>query len=540
MKIVAVLEADLDVAPPGRRSRLAEPLCGVPVLRRTVQRFAAAECVEKVLLTVPEEQAQRVRELCAGLPVAVEARQFPRAGYAPHVWSARKWCPGGWRGGLGDTTIFDEFMSPAELTRICQTRRADAVATLPASAALIDPSLIDQVVSHHEKHFAGFRLTFTQAPPGMAVSVWQPVLLAELAKAGQWPGSVLGYTPKRPIIDMTAQDCHCSIDPAIARCGVRLLADSRRSFDLCERVLAHGEGLSATEICRHATREAADPGEMPEEIEIELTTDDELPDGLHPRKPSVKQRGPMNPGMFERLIEEIAAWDDARITLGGFGEPTMHPDFGRILASCREKGVFGLHVRTNGLGITNDVADAIVGENVDVVSFHIDAEGPDRYREVHGFDGHDRVLRSWETLVQRRREAGVPRPAITAVLTKAKQTLDALDAFYDGWMQRCGSAQIVGYSDRAAQRPDHAVVDMQPPARCPCRRIRQRVTVLADGTVTFCEEDFNGLHPAGHLRDASLREIWQGERFDRLRSAHEAEDYGVNPLCSACKEWHRP
>ncbi len=58
--------------------------------------------------------------------------------------------------------------------------------------------------------------------------------------------------------------------------------------------------------------------------------------------------------------------------------------------------------------------------------------------------------------------------------------------------------------------------------------------------MTFCEEDFNGLHPAGHLREASLREIWQGERFDRLRSAHEMADYGVNPLCSACKEWHRP
>ena len=38
MKVIAVLQADLEVTPLGTRSRLADVLAGVPILRRTVER----------------------------------------------------------------------------------------------------------------------------------------------------------------------------------------------------------------------------------------------------------------------------------------------------------------------------------------------------------------------------------------------------------------------------------------------------------------------------------------------------------------------
>lgn len=540
MNFAAILEVDLETAPPGRRSRLAGPLAGTPVVRRTVERFSAAESVSQVILVAPPEQCSCVAELCAGLPVRIEPRRLPAPAYLPHVWSARKWCPGGWRGGLGDTTIFDEFMSPGELARVARAMKADVVLTAPAASCLIDPALIDQVAGHHEKHFSGFRLTFTQAPPGMSVSAWQVPILAELAAHSRWPGSVLAYNPEHPILDMTVHDCHCSIDPAIARCSVRLLADGRRSFELCEQILSAGQGLSAAETCRLAAQLFAKALPMPDEVEIELTTQDDVDDGLYPRRPSVSPREPMDLGLFEKLIDEIAAWDDARVTLGGFGDPLRHPHFARTLEVCRQRGLFGLHVQTAGLGMTEAAADAIIAAGVDVVSLLVDADDPERYARVHGLDGYGRVMAAWETLVRRREAAGSPRPVVTAVMTKAKATLDGMDAFYDGWVRRCGSGVIVGHSDRAGQRPNLAVVDMRPPARCPCRRLRNRTIVLADGTVPYCEEDFNGLHPAGRLTEASLQEIWQGDPFGRLREAHRAGRYDVGPLCSACREWHRP
>ncbi len=49
MKVIAAIQADLESTPIGTRSRLADELGGVPILRRTVER-AALGCDAAVLV----------------------------------------------------------------------------------------------------------------------------------------------------------------------------------------------------------------------------------------------------------------------------------------------------------------------------------------------------------------------------------------------------------------------------------------------------------------------------------------------------------
>ena len=145
-----------------------------------------------------------------------------------------------------------------------------------------------------------------------------------------------------------------------------------------------------------------------------------------------------------------------------------------------------------------------------------------------------------ERLSKVREQRASPRPIVVPEMTKARENLHELDGFYDGWLRRVGAVSLTGFSHYARQCEDRSVINMAPSARTPCRRIRSRCLVLADGRVTMCDQDFQGRHPLGSLADRSLEDIWRCAEFDRIRAAHQAGRFDPVPLCAACDEWHRP
>jgi hypothetical protein len=113
-----------------------------------------------------------------------------------------------------------------------------------------------------------------------------------------------------------------------------------------------------------------------------------------------------------------------------------------------------------------------------------------------------------------------------------------MEAWYDHWIRNLGSAVIVGASDCAGQIPDVAAVDMSPPKRVACRRLKSRMMILSIGQVMACENDVHGLYPLGKIGRERISEIWR-KGFGLLREEHEAGRYSL-PICQACRDWHRP
>jgi len=90
-------------------------------------------------------------------------------------------------------------------------------------------------------------------------------------------------------------------------------------------------------------RRTADAGRLPHEIEIELTTDDPLPETL--LRPAVGASQPWTAALdlLERVARELAEHDDdALVVLGGHGDPLLHPQFGEALHVLRGHGIYGI------------------------------------------------------------------------------------------------------------------------------------------------------------------------------------------------------
>jgi hypothetical protein len=315
---------------------------------------------------------------------------------------------------------------------------------------------------------------------------------------------------------------------------------------LAELLREHSDPDAVT-VGRWLTRreaETIDP--LPREVEIELTTDDPYPFALlRPRGERVGSRGPIDVDLVERIVREVARYDDALIVLGGFGDPLRHPRFVEILERIASARPYGLCVRTAGVDLDDARMDAIIRGGVDVVNVLLDAWTPPRYARLQSPNDPaiadlDAVRRAMDRLTERCREIQSVKPILIPEMTKSAENVDELDAFHDGWMRHAGAVNIVGASHFGRQTADHAVMNMAPGARTGCRRIRSRCLVLADGRVALCDQDFRGMHPAGRIGEQSLEDIWRGTPFERIREAHRAGRFDPTPICAACDEWHRP
>ena len=542
MRAIAVIQADLETTPLGTVSRQADELHGRPVLRRTVERVLQAERPQAVYVVCPRNQLDRCRSLIGDTNVTLVPSDLGPPVHRRLIAVARKWSLDGWRGGMGGAYCMDEYVHCAEVASVAKQASAEAVWTCPGAAPLVDPKFIDAMIEHHEAHAEQMLITFMPAPPGLAGAVLRTSLLEDLGAEKAPPGFVLAYKPDAPQMDLVFKECCFPSPEPMRHAAGRLIADTRRAFETLDELTAdHPEADGETAGRWLIERAAAHVPPLPSEVEIELTTDDQLPDTtLRPRGQPVPRRGPIDPDIVASVAAELVEYDDSLIVLGGFGEPLLHPQFDDILGLLSDAGVYGVAVRTNGLALNDAAIASLVRHRVDVVAVMLDAWSEELYRRLH--DGHEltTVTAAMDKLGQTRGKANQVEPVVLPHLTKTTDNIDELDDFFDGWVRRIGWAVIEGYSHHAGQLPDRAVIDMSPPLRAPCRRIRTRCTILADGRLTLCDQDFTGLSTVGSLHETSLSDLWHGDLLQAARTHHEAGRYDDLPLCAACNEWHRP
>jgi radical SAM protein with 4Fe4S-binding SPASM domain len=61
------------------------------------------------------------------------------------------------------------------------------------------------------------------------------------------------------------------------------------------------------------------------------------------------------------------------------------------------------------------------------------------------------------------------------------------------------------------------------------------VSVLWDGTVVACCQDYDGVAAFGNLRDESLETIWRGDRLREFRARWKAEAFAEGHPCARCR-----
>ncbi len=538
----AVIYANMERNDLGGRSRLDVALQGTPILQRTLERVGRAERVSEILIFCRHEQQTAVEKLAAGSRAEVIGLENS-IGEGCHR-RQRKWSLHNWRGGIHEATYFDEQIITQEMVQHLQERRHEVIVSVASEAVLVDPALLDHLIAQHYQYYTEMKFTFSQAAPGLGGCVYRVELLNGLTNAGICIGDVLAYSPKQPQPDFIVHECTYKAPAALYQSRFRFLTDTQRSLETLESLFARynngscPENWDALEIVAAMEEYESLAERFPRELDIEITTEPGVRILGYPHREEVEvpQRGPMPMDLWHKIVTELGSYDDIVITLGGCGEPLKHPELPEMIMAAKEAGIYGINIETDGLLLEGDLGEKLAKLPVDVISVYLDAHSEELYRQVKGRDGYERVVRNIMNFLE---VAGQNGALIVPWMTKTRQTMAEMEAFYDHWLETCGAAVIVGYNDYAGQIADQAVMNMEPPMRRMCQRLERCMTILADGSVPVCTQDFRGLSRLGNAAEDRIETIWQNEGFQHIRQTHADGRFEEHPLCPACKEWHR-
>jgi Fe-coproporphyrin III synthase len=128
----------------------------------------------------------------------------------------------------------------------------------------------------------------------------------------------------------------------------------------------------------------------------------------------------------DRILPELKFLHS--IDLTGWGEPLMHPEFGRICREIRHNFPGQLSFTTNGLLMDEEKITNILEAEVDTISFSVDASGETGYKKVRGKSWND-LEKVMVELIRKKLVRGRGLPRIFANFLLRKSRLDDIYSF---------------------------------------------------------------------------------------------------------------
>ncbi len=301
------------------------------------------------------------------------------------------------------------------------------------------------------------------------------------------------------------------------------------------------------------------PWSMPLHMQFELTNYCNLRCPVCPTGTRTVDRPPlaMEPALFEKL------WDEAgpyllTASLWAWGEPLLHPRLREILRVARRHDVVTL-LSTNGQSLAQEpVLEALIEEPPHYLIVALDGLTDETNSAFRSGARIAPILEGVRILADLKRQRGRRRPILNMrfivwkhnqhevagvrqfaaahgfVLltlrspyfiesTSDPQTRAGLAPGSEVW-EGCGLAGG-GYTARDSFF---------------CLEPFWFPTVLADGTLVLCEQDYNGELAVGRIEDGvTFSNLWYGNRAARLRQAIRDEAEGV-AFCRKCIYADRP
>lgn len=255
-------------------------------------------------------------------------------------------------------------------------------------------------------------------------------------------------------------------------------------------------------------------------------------------------RGNMPIELYCKIIDEIAdhVYD---INLSHRGESLFHPNICDMIAYAHERGI-RTRIHTNGTILTPELSKQLIQSGLDFLSFSFDGFSKADYESSRVGACYDETLKNIQTCLTIKQELNSQTPftVIQVIQTdnspfremiKEKESFLShfqalpLDKLYIKDPHNWGGIIENETATRLSQNQEYS----------PCTFCWYAITILWDGTVVPCPQDFFAVLKMGNLKETSLKEIWRGEKMVSLRNKFVSRMIDSVTPCNVCDRLFR-
>jgi MoaA/NifB/PqqE/SkfB family radical SAM enzyme len=239
-------------------------------------------------------------------------------------------------------------------------------------------------------------------------------------------------------------------------------------------------------------------------------------------------KGVMDLNAARKLLDEFTT-KRPMIAPSIYGEPLLIPNLREVLRAVKSRGM-PLALNTNGLTLTQSIAEFFCDIAVDSVMFSLDAVTRETLKKVRSVDKLEKIESAVFRLMKVRGEREYPRVGVS--FTIQNENRHEADAFVARWV---GVVDVVrmGIVFEDGRFPEM----VEPAQRVPCPVIYKTMPVHHDGSVRLCCLDGTRETDMGNVFAEGVRGVWHGEPFAKARYYHETGQWDKVPFCKPCNGW---
>ncbi len=211
------------------------------------------------------------------------------------------------------------------------------------------------------------------------------------------------------------------------------------------------------------------------------------------------------------------------------GEPLLHKELGRFIKYAKDKGIIDVFFNTNAVFLTEEKAKMIIDAGLDRLTVSFEGFDKTVYERNRVGANFEEVVANIERLRSLRDKLGVSKPKIrvqTVLIPELKDRMDSYVAFWEDRVDQVSYNDMEPSVDTVLQR----IKQVKSTWICPFPY--QRMTIMWDGTVTVCKNDYNGKLALGNVNHDSLEKCW----IHSLKTLREQHRKGLGHEIQACRE----
>ena len=254
-----------------------------------------------------------------------------------------------------------------------------------------------------------------------------------------------------------------------------------------------------------------------------------------------EKTGYISRSLFESCVNQFSEMELEVLNLEFGGESLLHKDFKAFLKYAVNKrdqgGIKMVGWTTNGMLFNQDIADLVLSLKVDWINFSLDGVGQVNDNIRIG-SKYSVVEKNIKYLVEKRGCA--KKPIILLNIVDHGKTEDQKLEFFDEWVDYVDSIELIPsiLPNNTWENKNTLTKNIRtapPPAFC--KIPLDTIIVCWDGKVTGCCFDTRIKLVLGDATKESIKQIWNGSKFQDLRKAVVTNTFPVDSPCCGCEFW---